>query len=406
VDDGPRTLRIEIAPRTLLLIVAMVAGAFLALRLSNVVLVIVVALVLVGTLDPLVGLLERRGWGRGRALALIFLLVAIVLAAVILLSVPPLVAQLQHIIEDAPAERRKLVAFINQYRWAAPFVKTIRAVPLDDLVVKAGNSLLGYSAAILSVVGYAVTTVFLALYLLADPGRAKSLLYAMVPRHYHIKLARILIELKTIVGGYMRGQLITSVAITIFTFALLSILRVEDALALAMFAGLTDVIPFIGGYIASAPAIFVVAPQGTGVMVMVAALMFLYQEFESRVLVPRVYGRTLRMSPAIVLLALLVGGTLLGILGALLALPLAAGLQMVVRELRVELPGEQQLDAAVRKRDEKAEQVYEELAAGESVEKAAAIAGELAQRLKDTEGRGGRLTQELDALKDAEKDEP
>ena len=131
---------------------------------------------------------------------------AIVLAAVILLSVPPLLAQLQHIIEDAPAERRKLVAFINQYRWAAPFVKTIRAVPLDDLVVKAGNALLGYSAAILSVVGYAVTTMFLALYLLADPGRAKSILYAMVPRHYHLKLARILIELKTIVGGYMRGS--------------------------------------------------------------------------------------------------------------------------------------------------------------------------------------------------------
>lgn len=404
MDEGPRTLRIEIAPRTLLLVVAIVAGAFLALRLSNVVLVIVVALVLVGTFDPLVGVLERRGWGRGRALALIFLVVAILLAAVILLSVPPLVAQLQHIIEDAPAERRKLVAFINQYRWAAPFVKTIRAVPLDDLVVKAGNALLGYSAAILSVVGYAVTTLFLALYLLADPGRANSLLYAMVPRHYHLKLARILIELKTIVGGYMRGQLITSVAITIFTFGLLTILRIQDALALAMFAGLTDVIPFIGGYVASGPAIFAVAPQGTGVMLLVAALMFLYQEFESRILVPRVYGRTLRMSPAIVLLALLVGGTLLGILGALLALPIAAGLQMVVRELRVELPGEEHLDAEVRKRDQKAEQAYEELAAGESVEKAAAIAGELAQRLKDTEDKGGRLTEELDAIKNAEEE--
>ena len=406
MDEGPpRTLRIEIAPRTLLLTLLIVAGAYLALELSNVVLVIVVALVLVGTFDPLVGLLERHGWGRGRALAFIFLIVAVVLAAVILLSVPPLLAQLQHIIEDAPAERRKLVAFINQYRWAAPFVKTIRAVPLDDLVVKAGNALLGYSAAILTVVGYAITTMFLAIYLLADPGRAKSILYAMVPRHYHVKLARILIELKTIVGGYMRGQLITSVAITIFTFGLLSILRVEDALALAMFAGLTDVIPFVGGYVASAPAIFAVAPQGTGVMVLVAALMFLYQEFESRILVPRVYGRTLRMSPAIVLLALLVGGTLLGILGALLALPIAAGMQMVVRELRVELPGEEHLDAEVHKRDEKAEQVYEELAAGETVEKAAAIAGHLAQRMKATEAKGGRLSQELDAIKDVEEEE-
>jgi len=403
-DEQPRTLRIEIAPRTLLWIVLIAAGAYLFWHLTNVVLVIVVALVLVGTFDPLVGWLELRGWGRGRALALIFLIAAVVLSAVIFLSIPPLLAQVQHIIEDAPAERRKLVAFLNQYRWAAPFVKTIRAVPLDDLVLKAGNQLLGYSAAILEVIGYAVTTLFLALYLLADPGRAKSLLYALVPRNYHVRLARILIELKTIVGGYMRGQLITSVAITIFTFGLLTILHVEDALALAIFAGLTDVIPFIGGYVASAPVIFAVAPQGTGVMLIVAALMFLYQEFESRILVPRVYGRTLRMSPAIVLLALLVGGTLLGILGALLALPIAAGLKMVVSELRVELPGEEQLDAEVRARDEKAEQVYEELAAGEPVEKAAAIAGELAARIKQTEAAGGRLSEELDAIRDVRED--
>lgn len=405
MSDEPRSLRIEIAPRTLLAIVALVAGCWLFWQLTNVVLVVVVALVLVGTFDPLVGWLEVRGWGRGRALAMIFLLSGVAVAAVIFLSIPPLLAQVQHIIEDAPAERRKLVAFLNQYRWAAPFVKTIRAVPLDDLVLKAGNSLLGYSAAILSVIGYAVTTLFLALYLLADPGRAKSLLYALVPRNYHVKLARILIELKTIVGGYMRGQLITSVAIGIFTFALLTILRVEDALALAMFASLTDVIPFIGGYVASAPAIFAVAPQGTGMMLIVAALMFLYQEFESRILVPRVYGRTLRMSPAIVLLALLIGGTLLGILGALLALPIAAGLKMVIGELRVELPGEEQLDAEVRARDEKAEQVYEELAAGEPVEKAAAIAGQLAARLKQTEAQGGRLSAELDAIRDVREEE-
>lgn len=402
-EGDHRNLRIEIAPRTLLSIVLLVAAAWLFIHLSNVVLVLVVALVLVGTLDPLVASLERWGWGRGRSLAVIFFLMAVVVGAVILVTIPPLLAQLQHIVEDAPAERRKLISFLTEYRWAAPFVRTIRAVPLDDLVVKAGDRLLGYSGMLLGILGYAVTTLFLSVYLLADPTRAKTLLYALVPRTYHVRLARILIELKTIVGGYMRGQVITSVAITIFTFALLTALRVDEALALAMFAGLTDVIPFIGGYVASAPAILSVAPHGTTVMLLVAAAMFLYQEFESRILVPRVYGRTLRMSPAIVLLALLIGGTLLGILGALLALPIAAGLQMVVRELRVELPGEEELDEAVRARDERAEQVYEQLSAGEPVEKAAAIAGQLAQKLKQTEKDGGRVSEALAAIDDSEK---
>jgi predicted PurR-regulated permease PerM len=132
----------------------------------------------------------------------------------------------------------------------------------------------------------------------------------------------------------MRGQLITSVAITVFTFGVLSAFRVEDALALAMFAGLTDIIPFVGGYVASAPAVLSVTGEGTSAILIVAAAMFAYQEFESRVLVPRVYGRTLRMSPAIVLVALLVGGTLMGILGALLALPIAAVIRETVVYLR------------------------------------------------------------------------
>ncbi len=378
------TLRIEIAPRTLLWILVAIAAVWLAVELWTVIVVLIVALVLVGTFDPLVAWLERRGLKRGRALALIFFMMALAVGAVLLVTVPPLVTQLQHIIEDAPSERRKVVAFLQQYKWTTPFWKSLQAVPLDDLVRGAGAKLIGYSSDILTAIGYAVTTLFLSLYLLADPGRAKTVLYALVPRQHHVKLAKILIELKTIVGGYMRGQLITSVAITVFTFGLLSAFKVQDALALAMFAGLTDVIPFIGGYVASAPAIFAVSSQGGGTMAIVAAAMFLYQEFESRILVPRVYGRVLRLSPAIVLIALLVGGTLMSILGALLALPIAAGLQMIVRELRVELPGETKSEDAeqARARDERAEHIYEQLSAGESVETAAQIAGQLAETLK------------------------
>jgi predicted PurR-regulated permease PerM len=397
-DDGHRRTRIEVAPRTLLLILLLVGAVWLSVRLWNVLLVMIVALVLVGTFDPLVAWLERRGLGRGRALALVFLWIALGFAAILILTIPPLIAQLQHIIENAPAERSKLVNFLGQYKLAAPFVKTVKAVPIDELVVRAGNALLGYSGDILSAIGYAVTTVFLALYLLADPGRAKALVYALVPRQYHIKLARILLELKVIVGGYMRGQVITSVAITIFTFGLLTVFKVDDALALAMFAGLTDVIPFVGGYVASAPAIISVSGQGTGALLIVAIAMFLYQEFESRILVPRVYGRTLRLSPALVLVALLVGGTLLGILGALLALPVAAGLQMIVRELRVELPGEQHIDDKVRARDVKAERIYEQLTEGAPVDEAVAIAGRLAETIKANEGDSRKVSAELTAM--------
>ena len=398
-DDQPRALRIEIAPRTLWLVLIGIGVVWLAARLWTVAVVMLVALVLVGTFDPIVAWLERRGLGRGRALALIFLVIALGLAAVLFLTIPPLVEQARHIVENAPAERRNLVAFLSQYKWANPFVKAIRDMPLDDVVVRAGDVLVGYSGDILTAVGYAVTTVFLALYLLADPGRAKSVVYMLVPRHHHVKLSRILLELKVIVGGYMRGQVITSIAITLFTFGLLTAFHVDDALALAMFAGLTDVIPFVGGYVASAPAVVSVIGRGAPSVIIVAIAMMLYQEFESRILVPRVYGRTLRLSPALVLIALLVGGTLLGILGALLALPVAAGLQMIVREARVELPGDHITDA-VRARDDKAEKIYEQLTEDAPVQEAVVIADRLAEAIRSNEGDSRKVSAELTAIAD------
>jgi putative heme transporter len=407
-DPGParHTLRIELAPRTIVVLLLVIAGIWIAFKLVTVLIAITVALVMVGTLDPMVAWFERHGLRRGRALVLIFVAIAVVIGGILLLTVPPLVSQALHLIEDAPHGRDKLVEWLRQYKMARPFTQAVKAVPLNDLVAGAGNTLVGYSADVFTMIGYGISTTFLAIYLLADPVRAKGLVFALVPRHHHVKLARILIELKVIVGGYMRGQLITSVAMAAFTFAVLSVFRVEDALALALFAGMTDIIPFIGGYVASLPVILAVTSRGTAAVLIVFFLMFAYQEFESRILVPRVYGKVLRLPPAVVLISLLVGGTLMGITGALLALPIAAGLQMVVRELRVELPGETGPDATTIARDEKAEHIYEQLTEGATAADAGVIAGELAQKMKQNEQTGSTLTAEMPAIMAELADEP
>ena len=239
-----------------------VAAVWLAIQLETVLVVVTVALVMVGTLDPTIAWFERHGLRRGRALVLIFLAIALVIAGVLLLTVPPLVGQLLHLIEDAPRNRDRLIDWLRQYKLARSVVQTVRAVPVNDLVTRAGNTLVGYSSQLFTLFGYAISTTFLAIYLLADPSRSKGLIYALVPRNHHLKLAKILLELKVIVGGYMRGQLITSLSIAVFVFTLLTLLGADNALAIALFAGLTDIIPFVGGYIASTPAVIAVSPQG------------------------------------------------------------------------------------------------------------------------------------------------
>jgi predicted PurR-regulated permease PerM len=197
-------------------------------------------------------------------------------------------------------------------------------------------------------------------------------------------------NLETIVGGYLRGQIITSVAIGIFTFGLLSITRVPNALALSAFAALTDVIPFVGGLLATTPAVLVALSRGSVVTTIVLIAMIGYQEFESRVIVPRVYGRALRLSSAVVVIALLVGGKLGGVIGALLALPIAAALRMLIQELRLDMPGDDTDDPRMRARDARAERTYAREAAGASPEEAAAVATEIANEIREADAAAGK----------------
>jgi hypothetical protein len=108
--------------------------------------------------------------------------------------------------------------------------------------------------------------------------------------------------------------------------------------------------------------------------------LLLYQEFESRIIIPRVYGRVLRLPSSIVLLSLLAGGALMGITGALLALPTAAAIRMLMLAWRGALPGECVDDERVRARDEQAERQYAEQAQGAPAEQAAAIALQISEQ--------------------------
>ncbi|MGE0404475.1 MAG: AI-2E family transporter, partial [Kofleriaceae bacterium] len=188
----PSTLRIEIAPKTIALVLGAVATVWVLGQLTNVLMVVTVALILVGTFDPLVAWLEQRGFPRGRALVLVFIAATVILTGVVLLMVPPLASQLIDLIASAPEKRAQLIERLNNYGWSKPLVQAIEDVPLEDIGARAGALVLGYSTRLLTLIGYGITTLFLAIYLLADPVRSKGLLYSVVSRHHHVKLAKIL----------------------------------------------------------------------------------------------------------------------------------------------------------------------------------------------------------------------
>jgi predicted PurR-regulated permease PerM len=388
MDDTRPALRFELSGRTLLWIGVVAAGVWLLTKLWWVLVLVAMSLVLAGTLRPLVAALEARRVPRSLALAIVFLGLTAALTALCIVTLPPLVAQLADIVARAPEHQRRIVAFMKRHDLLEPLAASVQRARIGELIEGAGQWMLTFGSRVVIIIAEAVTVLFLALYIIAGREREQGAVFAVVPRRYHLRLARILLNLETIVGGYVRGQLITSAAIVAFTFVLLTLANVENALAISIFAGITNVLPFIGSIIAGVPAVLGALNQGMAQALIVLVAFTLYQEFESRVIVPRVYGRVLRLSPVAVIVALLVGGTLLGVVGALLALPAAAAIRMIVRELRVGMPGDDLDDTSLRARDEEAEREFAHLAAGAPAAEAAAIATRMAEDIREADAPG------------------
>jgi len=374
-----RVISIELSPRTIAALLIITAGLWVLNRLLPVVLVLIAALVIVGSISPAVRWFEEHRMRRWQGITIVFTVLMVATVLIITLTIPALMEQATNLLDQEPALRARLVQWLAGSHLTTPLAELLRNVQSGDLVKMATSNALEYSSRAIKVCMYVMSSIFLALYIMIDRDRLRGVLFLVVPRSHHIRLSRIMLNLETIVGGYIRGQVITSVFMAIFVFIILKACNIPNALAIAVFAGVVDVLPYIGAMLSVGVAVAAALPLGPNIIIVVLVLMLMYETFENRLLVPRIYGRALRLPSSVILFSLLSGSVLLGVVGALLALPVAAALLMIVEELRVELPGQQEqaVDVEIKERDDRGEEEYERRAEGMPAEQAAAIAVEI-----------------------------
>ncbi len=388
-EEPPRVVRVEPSPGILILLILLVPGLWLLNRLLPVFAVIVAALVIVGSISPAVRWLEERRVNRNLGIALVCTALLALTALALTMTIPSLLAQAVDLVERAPALQARVVEWLEGSHLTSPLAKMLRDFQPADLVTMAASDSIKFSRSVITTLVYTLSSVFLALYIMIDRDRLRGALFLLVPRSHHIILSRVMLNLETIVGGYIRGQVITSVLMAVFVFSLLTAFGAPNALAIAVFAGAADVLPYIGALLSVGAAVCAVVSRGPTVIIVVFALMLAYEELESRVIIPKVYGRALRLPSTVILLSVLGGGLIYGIAGALLSLPVAAAVLMLIEELRIDLPGQQEQteDVETRERDDRGEEEYERRADGMPAAQAAAIAVEISAVRRKEESR-------------------
>ncbi len=382
--EKPRVqiMRVEISWRTLLSIVAVVLGLWLTAQIWPIILLLVIGLILAGTFSPSIGWLERHKVPRPLGLGIILLSLVTSVVGLVALVVPALAGQISNVIENAPAMRNQVADWMMGIPMLAPRAQQLREAQFSKMLELLDGRALSYAGAALQMLTYSLLAVILAFYLLADHERVRGFLFALLPRSYHVRTARVLIDMETIVGGYVRGQVLTSLLIGIFTLVTLMIAGVPNAFALAVLAAAFDLVPLVGPILAVIVPTLMSLPQGSMIALGVFIALFIYNQIENHYLLPRVYGQTMRLSPVVVLVALLVGGQLLGLVGALLALPIAAGIRVLIEDLRIELPGEHTGEYVERIEAAAAERRYAAETANSSAREAAVVADTIAEQLQ------------------------
>lgn len=327
----PHQLELHVPSKTILKVLAWLLLTWVVVKLWPELVYLSLSLLLAIAMSPLVNRMNRLGMGRGLAVGLIALGILSVCALFVAFVFPPLVEQGGSVAANFPAFRERAQQHLPENPFVRSVVSQLLLLPSSPEVARQLNKPLVWGQMALSGATTTVVVLIISLYLLLDGRRLYAWLLAYVPRRHREKMARTVPEVSEVVFGYVRGQLVTSLLFSLFTGTVLWLLDVPALVPLAILAGVCDIIPVVGIVIATAPAMLLALTVSPGAAAAVAGLYVGYHLLEAYVIVPRVYGKSLRLSTLAVLLALVVGGSLQGILGAVIVLPLVAAYPIIER---------------------------------------------------------------------------
>ena len=336
---------------TILVTVGVVIAAGIGLELvwvlRRILLYVLVAVFIAVLLSPAVLVLERRGLRRGLATTIVFVLGLVSFAGLAFLFGVPMVNAVSKFSKEVPslvsqAEHGRgaighLISQFNLQHWVQE-----NAPKLSSYAASVSKPALSVGAAALSTLFHILTIAMLAFYVLLELPKIWKVILDLLPSAQADRASRIVTHSSSAVTGYVFGNFVTSVIAGIIVFITLTILGVPFAPLLSLWVALVDLLPLIGGLLAGVPTVLIAFLHGPVDGIVVLVVFIVYQQIENHILNPLIMSKTVKMSPALVLIAVLVGAVLGGqvhagfgtFIGALIGIPIGSAIQVLVREVR------------------------------------------------------------------------
>jgi predicted PurR-regulated permease PerM len=337
-EPGGREVNVSLSLQTMLLVAGLAAVAWALASITNVLLVIFVSLFSVAVLSPVVTAMERRlGWSRGRCSTVLVLAIVLVIGVVALIVVQAISGSVRGFSDDLPqivdrARHSDLGSFINR---GSDSLETLRkhASDIANGVGKVSGGVAHVGASAFGAVALVFSVVFLTLFGLVDEPRWRDWIGSLLYRDKRKRYLRVTDRIIHTTSRYMLGNLAISVICgTVYGVTAL-VLGLPYPLALAVIAGILDLIPSLGATIAGIIVGLVALSVSLQALIVFVIVMVVYQQIENYILQPTIIGKAANVSGFTVLTSVLAFGALFGLIGAIIGVPIAAALQTVAEEL-------------------------------------------------------------------------
>lgn len=329
--EEPKKVIYEISIPSVLKVILLLIVIWLLYLVRDVLIILLVVLIISIALEPIVSRLAEHGIPKGLSIIILYLALIVILGLAVYLIVPPVATQIRELTFNLPDK-------LSQF----DFSNTSSAVgnildKLSNQLSAAGGTFFNAIFSIFGGVVSAITIFALTYYFLVEKNGVRDTLVGLIPVQHKEQLRTTMGKVSLKLSYWLRGQLTLMLIVGTLDGIALWILGIPFALTLGLLSGLIEVIPIIGPILAGATAVLIAFMSGVAFwkLIVIVAVYILVQQLENQILVPKIMQKSIGMSPVIVITALLIGFKLLGIGGAVLAVPVSAGISVFLAEYGV-----------------------------------------------------------------------
>ncbi len=335
--ENRKPIYINISSTTIIKIILIFIMFYFFYLIREILAVLFVSLVLASAIDPWVDWMQERKIPRGIGVIIIYLILFLAVGLVTILIVPPIIQELGELYDKFPQFLEKAfsgAATIKDYSLKYGFLENVKS-NIGSITSHIQQAIFSVFSTVSGVFG-SIISFFLVLvitfYMTVEENAIKKVIWSIVPKKHQIYSMQLVNRMQKKIGLWLRGQLILSLIIFILTYLGLLILNIKYALVLALIAGMTEFIPYLGPILASIPAIFLAFTQSHMLAVFVAVLYYIIQLTENNIIVPKLMQKVVGLNPIVSIAVLLIGLKVAGVAGAILSIPVATAVSVFIKD--------------------------------------------------------------------------